>query len=302
MTTKAKPKNSAKPKNRTARAGVPLAVQAMEGTFAPKRIASAALHEQLSYRAAGNPPGTLPTTAISNCFPGLELDFRNVWKNLFVGIEMHEADNLVVGSDLDPEEIRNLRFHRLVKIIIPGPEGNIHQPLIVNVHGPNARGTDTQLGTQALEWSNALADLVAAGGQKVICEFTTDREDDPVAPDVKTIRVTMQVRNFFEPGSAVIARDLVEPGQLTQSLCSPWQNDYRECACYYWAASRPDYVNVEEAPDGTSRGENWMQKRRSGARQYQPDDFQSAGLLTYEDIFRRWEKVLRFEIAGQDTD
>ncbi len=246
----------ARPKNRTARAGVPLAVQAMEGKFAPKRIDSAALHEQLSYRAAGNPPGTLPTTAISNCFPGLELDFRNVWKNLFAGIEMHEADNLVVGTD---QEHENLRFHRLQKVIIPG-------------------------------------------GKKVICEFTTDREDDPVAPDVKTIRVTMQVRNFFEPGSAVIARDLVEPGQLTQSLCSPWQNDYRECACYYWAASRPDYVNVEIGPQGTSIGENWMQKRGSGSKQYQPDDFDSPGLLSYEDIFRKWETVLRFEIAGQDTD
>jgi hypothetical protein len=293
MTTKAKPKN------RTARAGVPLAVQAMEGTFAPKRIASAALHEQLSYRAAGNPPGTLPTTAISNCFPGLELDFRNVWKKLFVGIEMHESDNLVIGTDQDHE---NLRFHRLQKVIIPGPEGNIHQPLIVNVHGPNAKGKETEFGPQALEWANAFAYLVAAGGQRVTCEFTTRRKDNPVGPDAETIRVTLLVRNFFEPGSAVIARDLVEPGQLTQSLCSPWQNDYRECACYYWAASRPDYVNVETGSDGTSSGENWMQKRGSGERQYQPDDFQSAGLLSYEDIFRRWEKVLRFEIAGRDTD
>ena len=71
MTTKAKPKNSAKPKNRTARAGVPLAVQAMEGTFAPKRIASSALHEQLSYRAAGNPPNNQQKQ--NDCYP---LSFR----------------------------------------------------------------------------------------------------------------------------------------------------------------------------------------------------------------------------------
>jgi len=45
-----------------------------------------------------------------------------------------------------------------------------------------------------------------------------------------------------------------------------------------------------------------MQVRGSGARQYQPDDFRSAGLLTYEDIFRTWEKVIRFEIKGRDTD
>ena len=56
----------------------------------------------------------------------------------------------------------------------------------------------------------------------------------------------------------LIAEDVATPGELTQSLCSPWQNDYRECGCYYWAASRPDYVNVEPTARGTSIGNNWM--------------------------------------------
>ena len=55
-------------------------------------------------------------------------------------------------------------------------------------------------------------------------------------------------------------------------------------------------------PAGTSFGENWMQVRGSGPKQYQVDDFDSAGLLTYEDLFKRWETVLRFELAGQDSD
>ncbi len=288
----------ARPKNQTARAGTPLAVQAMEGTFAPKKIGAKSLHEQLSYRAAGNPPGTLPITAISNCFPGLELDFRNVWKNIFKGIELHESDNLVVGTDREHEP---LRFRRLVRIRIPGGKG--FQPLITVVRGPATPGGEaTDLGTNALEWGNALAVIVSAAGSKVTCEFTRAAANDEVDPDVETEPFDLEVRNFFEPDTAVIARDLVEPGQLTQSLCSPWQNDYRECACYYWAASRPDYVNVEAGPSGTSAGENWMQVRGSGPRQYQPDDFQSPGLLTYEDMFRRWETVLRFEIAGRDTD
>ena len=36
------------------------------------------LTAQLQYRGAGNPPGMHPYSAISNCFPGLEMDFRNV--------------------------------------------------------------------------------------------------------------------------------------------------------------------------------------------------------------------------------
>jgi hypothetical protein len=57
----------------------------------------------------------------------------------------------------------------------------------------------------------------------------------------------LRVRQFFQSGTAVISRALAEPGELTQGLCSPWQNDFRECSCYYWAASRPDYVDYADS-------------------------------------------------------
>jgi hypothetical protein len=60
----------------------------------PKNLAAL-----LAYRGAGNPPNTQPLAAIANCFPGLELDFRNFWKNILVGIELHESDNFVVQVD-----------------------------------------------------------------------------------------------------------------------------------------------------------------------------------------------------------
>ncbi len=285
---------SAKPLNQTARAGKPLAVQAMEGTFAPKAIPADALLEQLSYRAAGNPPGTLPTTAISNCFPGLEFDFRNVWKNIFKGIELHESDNLVVAAD---PEFKDLLFHRLVRIRLQRGE----QQIITIVEGPRrAKGEAEPLGPAALEWANALALVVREAGQFVTCEFTRKRAVRPVRPDVETDPFQLEVRAFFEPGTAVIARDLITPGQLTQSLCSPWQNDYRECACYYWAASRPDFVNVDVSRTGTSAGENWMQIRGENPGQYVIEEA-GTGWYSYEDMFRRWETVLQFEIQGRDS-
>lgn len=285
-------------KNRTA--AIPLAVQAMEGTFAPKEIGARELHEQLSYRAAGNPPGTLPTTAISNCFPGLEFDFRNVWKHIFEGIEMHESDNIVVGSD-DTPEMKRLRNRRLIRIRLRRGV----QKVVVPVRGPDNDGAVTTFTSQALEWSNVLA-TVLREPNPIRCEFTTGPATDPAPDDVETETIELNLRAVFEPGTAVIARDLLGPGELTQSLCSPWQNDYRECACYYWAASRPDYVNVEPAPDGTSFGQNWMQDRSGQPRAYQIDEFDGttvpAGLVTYEDLFRRWQKILHFEIKGHDTD
>jgi hypothetical protein len=104
----------------------------------------------------------------------------------------------------------------------------------------------------------------------------------------------------------VIAREMAGPGDLTQSLCSPWQNDYRECDCFYWAASRPDFVNVEPGKDGKSKGNNWMQKDRtdSGDKKYISDDEDGVRgnpvLVSYQDLFAAWEENLRFIIAGKD--
>ena len=43
------------------------------------------LMAQMNFEARGNPPNTRPLSAISNCYPGLEFDFRNIWKHFFVG-------------------------------------------------------------------------------------------------------------------------------------------------------------------------------------------------------------------------
>jgi hypothetical protein len=95
-------------------------------------------------------------------------------------------------------------------------------------------------------------------------------------------------------------RGLSEAGwrkpELTQGLCSPCQNDFRECSCYYWASSRPDYVNVTTGEDWASRGDHWMQKERTGG--YIPDDYQTRELIVYDDLFR--ETILKFEVDGKD--
>src|SRR4029079_14287805 len=111
--------------------------------------------------------------------------------------------------------------------------------------------------------------------------------------------VELLVRPFFVPGSAVISPDLADPGELTQGLCSPWQNDFRECSCYYWASARPDFVNVEPNQAGGSSGGNWLQKERTGA--YVPDDYVDERLLDYDELFLAWERWLRFQVGGRDA-
>src|SRR5262245_35873748 len=60
---------------------------------------------QLSYRGRGNPPASHPMTAVGNFFPGLEFNFLNVWKRIFVGIELLESSAEVIN--VRPEEARN---------------------------------------------------------------------------------------------------------------------------------------------------------------------------------------------------
>jgi len=256
---------------------------------------------QLHYRARGNPANTLPSSAISNCFPGLEYDFKNFWRRAFVGIILLECDNYVIG--FEDEQYRRLLHHRLLKVE--------DRPVVTTVTGPQIPGGDpaplTPPGNPnsvaSMEWSNVLAFAMRRQGEQVKCWFTLDPSDDvrPIPDDpTKMLSVELTVRRMFEGKSVTPSQDLLRPGELTQGLCSPWQHDYRECACYYWPASRPDYVNVEPTREGVSTGDNWMSKARQGT--YLLDNRRDSQLITYDELFKDWERLLRFQVKGRDAD
>jgi hypothetical protein len=218
---------------------------------------------------------------------------------------LSENNNYVVGCE--DAKYKDLVGRRLLKIN--------DRPLSVVTKGPVMPGrVPVTLGTgdspnavSFMEWSNTVALLVSHQGAMVRCEFTRGEAEIEVLPDDPKVQMQileLEVRHIFErveiDGSlqrlAVLARALAQPGELSQGLCSPWQNDYRECACYYWAASRPDYVNVVPADDGTSRGDNWMQRENTGTYVVDNRNFESS--LSYDDLFKAWESVLRFVVQG----
>jgi hypothetical protein len=268
------------------------------GTLKPTNLSA------ILYHAQGNPPVAHPSSAISNAFPGLEMDFRNVWRRVFVGIVLHEADNFVVDVEANASaKLRALIGQRLISVngvsvigVLQGP-ARPGGPVVPLPPNENAPANDPMAGKTNLEWSNALADALQMQGQSVNCVFV------PSGGGSST-KIALEVRPFFEAGTGVIKRELLQPGELTQSLCSPWQNDYRECSCYYWAASRPDYVNVEAQADGTSAGHNWLQRDRTAStgKVYIVDDFADQRLVTYEQLFQNWEHLLKFEIGGRDKE
>ncbi|MGB8840491.1 MAG: hypothetical protein WCC64_05435 [Aliidongia sp.] len=305
----------------------------MTDVIKPQNLAA-----QLGYRGRGNPPNSHPVSAISNCFPGLEFDFRAVWRRMLTGLVLSENNNIVVQSTISSEmgtatkvsipnlvaeaedpSLDYLKGHRLLYIGPPRAAlpANEKHPISV----PTSGIANPQLGTQPLgtqdnpngvsfmEWSNSFARIMAWQGHKVTCYFTPEPSDTEVLPGSieHPMIVEIELRHFFQQAVVdrktvqlpVINSDLVRPGELSQGLCSPWQNDYRECACYYWAASRPDYVNIEDTATGESRGDNWMSIERTG--DYILDDRSDPRLLSYDDLFEDWQRKLRFQIDGRDS-
>ena len=158
-------------------------------------------------------------------------------------------------------------------------------------------------GLAPMEWSNALAHILHyAVGKRVRCDFSQEISwDQHQALDEKAknyVSFDLEVQPFFKEHTAVISDALAAAGELTQGLCSPWQNDYRECSCYYWASARPDFVNVTTAAAGFATGDNWMQRKRTGS--YIADDYGDTRLMMYDELFRDWETKLQVQVGGHD--
>lgn len=267
-------------------------------------------HAQLNYRSPGNPYSVIPRSAISNCFPGLESDFRNIWVNIFSGLVLSENDNYVISGKTHEGNI-DVSGRRLV-----GING---KPTMVKGEGPVFPGgdnvplvtVDNPNGAVFMEWSNLIASLGIKQGDIVNLQFTPEPAwhpvlvtEDELKKDTQKYPVyTAQMAKVFtspkEQGAEIDPYLILNPGELTRSLCSPWQNDYRECACYYWAATRPDYVNVEPGENGLSKGDMWLAKRRTG--EYVPDNRVDTRLLSYNDLFQNWEGELNFIVKGKDA-
>ena len=305
--------------------------KAARGVISPRNrtaqtLIARRLTEEICHRAVGNPVTSRPEMAIANCCPGLEVDFRAVWRRLFDGIELSEYENCVVeaygkahlfkGDEFDLEKLKG---HRLLRVGRWKEDGKFEgTQVIVTLQGPSPAGGKVTVGSSrnphgvvTLEWSNCLAYVVAKvqkGEQEFDCEFTADAPEFPQPATVlqhpsksqcaESWWVKLRAQNFFEGDTAVISKALAEPGELTQGLCSPWQNDLRECSCFYWASSRPDFVNTTIGSDGLTHGDYWFARERTG--QYVPDDYADTRLLNYDDLFEHWE-LLQFQIGGKDS-
>jgi len=219
----------------------------------------------------GNPTVTRPEDAVANCFPGLEIDVRNLDRRFFPGLVFEFVTDGARVAYLDTLSDPDLQFNsdqtkRFLKAYKIGEK--TAKALVDDI-------TDGTLneGTWYLDWVEQskknkkyrLSMKVPRdqeeeeNTQSIIWRLVRSLEPGPLKIGLKRrlrpgekkgdMRKVLNGwrRRYTDLFTGVIS-GAYQPGELMQGLCSPWQHDFRDCQCFYWAANHPDVVLGEVYP------------------------------------------------------
>jgi ferritin-like protein len=203
----------------------------------------------------GNPVSTRLESGIGNCFPGLECDLRNLERRFFpfleVDVNFDRGSIEVAAVDVDgamAAAAAELENYRVVQRDIGRAIWSVSS--IDGDFGPLGRRTVTvsDLGTpRSLARRDPADAWTALRLLKEQSRVTLTLRRSPRGPDITL--TGDRVRYLDDDGA--LSR-LFEPGEMTQSLCSPWTHDFRDCGCYYWASNHPD-IALPPLPDASTQ-------------------------------------------------
>jgi hypothetical protein len=150
-------------------------------------------------------------------------------------------------------------------------------------------------GKVLLEYAAAISAALQTGGMPAVAL-------PPVREASGRLLAAMLVgsRADFLDREGVIDPDVAPAGGLTQSLCSPWQWDFADCGCHYWAASKPDVVI---GPHGGQQVLNFQRDRSVPPPAVPETEYEkwTKGEMTQPAMIAGWE-TLPVVIAEQETD
>jgi hypothetical protein len=199
------------------------------------------LTARAAYRVPGNPVVTRPEDAVANCFPGLEIDVRNLDRRFFPGLVFEFITEGARLAYVDLYEDPDLKLDTEAATELKGRLTEEEETL--------AEGT----------W---FLDTIEQKGKKISVRRLGDTEVWRIVRSLERAPVTISLRQrrtnatlgfagwrrqFTDETTGVI-NAAYKPGELMQGLCSPWQHDFRDCACFYWASNHPDIVLGERYP------------------------------------------------------
>src|SRR5690349_13064301 len=257
----------------------------------------------------GNPMTARPESGVGNAHPGLEFDVRVLDRHFLPGLvfdfqygagaklsALKPSENPGLPG-LTEDDLKQGLFLLLIKArfgkdplndaVVPlaGVDGYVVLRNIIDLE-PNTLRTVivgtvpssqadhdrlTKLGA-ALESSSPLAPLERGADGKLLYALVSGTRKSFLTPD------------------GVIDPDLIHPGELTQNLCSPWQWDFADCYCYYWASSKPDIV---VGITGEAQVLNFQRDRTAPepAKPARTPSEWMAGNMSEADMILNWESL-----------
>jgi hypothetical protein len=280
------------------------------------RNATAARHQALT---AGNPVTTRLESGVGNCFPGLEFDMRNLERRFFPFLE-------VDFTNLERSEIRivhvdivGARAANLPKALLQAYEDIAadvsNKTMIWSIDsitgdfGPLKKQTVTIADLDGTSGANGRAPADPWTAVRLLKEQSqveidvTRRERDPSRTISRTL--TGKRASYLDDDGGLAA--IFQPGEMTQSLCSPWTHDFRDCVCFYWASNHPD-VALPPLPPGKEPTGAWNfavpWERSDRGTPEAPSSTATAGddssrILNYYEINQRWQE-LDFVLEGRE--
>jgi len=276
------------------------------------------LTARAAYAVAGNPPATRLESGVGNCYPGLEYDHRNLDRRFFPGLVF---EYVAQSGEADPPT----QGARLLAVDESDPELATAEPRYQPLLGPLASRLG-ELGPRLSAGVWFLSAIEQAGKKIKLVDSTGAPLDAPIVwrlvrnlrPEAVTLTVAPRGargrpvvlagwrRLFTDPDTGVISLSY-QPGELTQSLCSPWMHDFRDCACTYWASNHPDIVfpavepGDETLPSGIADDPllgqeriDWLRAHRSRALTATAARTQDANLpyeVSHFEINESWQDL-----------
>jgi Ferritin-like len=213
----------------------------------------------------GNPVSTRLESGVGNCFPGLEFDLRNLERRFFPFLEVDIANGRIeiVSADLVAVQaaVDAGSLPSAVRDIYDGIDADARRGR--NWVIEQLQGTFGSLGKQTLQIADLSLPRTGTNTQPPDA-WTAIRmliEGSDVVLGVRqdggrTLHQLSGKRARYLDDNGALA-SIFLPGELTQSLCSPWTHDFRDCGCFYWASNHPDIVTPPlPVPTPTAPGWN----------------------------------------------